>query len=297
MFPKLERELQFAKADFTKRLVACVLVDDQGNQYEGHNNEVDAHTIFHAETEAISKLSLGRKVSEMHLLGNQGTKAIIPCESCTKALFPLVDDGCKVSLYAADSPDKVYSFLFSDLIDSYASNNSVLLLDEVNFVEKLQTETPLSDRDISTLYSLRQKIQSAFVSNSPEVYLTGSAAGFSPRCLIVKQRIGKKYGDADLVFIFEKEYPLDLQQTLTVFYEEISQNSLGEVLSVSIEDLPPYTLEELDKDDIKDGFLWRKEFFVDGRDDILKLDISLGKKISSVMTRQYLSKNWLIKLL
>lgn len=289
----LLQELEKASADFTLRKVACIIVDTNGNIYSGHNSELTLQSITHAEQSSLSKIAQGELVQEIHLLGNGSIKHAIPCEGCMKALAIRTNDTVSIFLYDIENLNKKYTCSMADLIDSYAKRESVLDLSN-SLRRDLPVLTSLSDKDADFLEVFVKNITNEFSAGAFAVYLTGTAAGLSPRKLFVEQKIGKKYVDIDLVFILKNNIDESLFEKIKQSYGNASGADCLEK-DLTVEELPPYTLEELDKEQSPGGFLWRKEFSIPSLD-VASIDISVGTDLVSVMTKQYLSKNWLVKL-
>ena len=289
----LIQELKKASADFTLRKVACIIVDTNGNTYSGHNSELTLQNIIHAEQCALSKIAQGGLVQEIHLLGNGSIKHAIPCERCMNELAARTNDAARIFLYDIKNLNKKYTCSMADLIASYAKRETII--DLSNSLRKdLPVLTSLNGKDSNLLDIFIKNIINDFPADALAVYLTGTAAGLSPRKLFVGQKSGKKNVGINLVFIFKKKTDESLLEKNKRSYRNASGVDFQEN-DLLVEELPPYTLEDLDKEQSSGGFLWRKEFSIPSLD-VVAIDISVGTDLASVMTKQYLSKNWLVKL-
>ncbi|MBP6888920.1 MAG: hypothetical protein KBC21_04465 [Candidatus Pacebacteria bacterium] len=289
-YSQLHIALQKARADITNRKVACIIEDTDGNQYEGFNIEYETSSIAHAEINALQKIG-DRKIKTISLMSSldavKGIKAVIPCESCVQHLCHNSTEDTEVRLYCNKS-DTSYGAQFVDMVEAYKSKPQALI---ISSFDEIKTHTRLSTVDIKVLETFREEINKLY---KVELFITGSAAGFSPTCLFVQQVLGKPYGDVDLIFIFPNGYPKNLDDSIISAYQNALKRNAVFVDHINVLEKESYVFEEMGRDN--EGFLCRKEYVPSPDGDSSSLDISIGTSLESVITKVYLEKNWIIRI-
>ena len=285
--------LNKAETPTTGRKVSCVLIDEGGEVYQGYNIEKKGGNI-HAEEMALQTTCSSLKLKEIHLMANgslEDIKHALPCSRCQQRLVKVVKPTTKIVLHSENYP-KPFSFNWSFLLGERSSPPS--FKDKEDFFLR----GPLTDVDKKLLSCFCSQIERA-VKDNVQVYITGTASGVGgPKAKLSVKILGNPYHDLDLILIFPNKYPADPLKFITDLYKK-SLEQVGYISKpVFSREKEPYRSEcGVGKND---NFLFRRIFWADGlkvdpktenlKKDINKpsmLDISVGKKLESVITDKY----------
>ncbi len=293
-FDSLLEELSRATAPVTNRRVACAIVH-KDKIFFGHNDETGL-PYLHAECQALGEspllVGLYNVECEVHIVGDSGIKAVVPCEECAKRLSAHLSPESKIFLYRHTGGGENYCAKLGDIVTAYVPSKEMKqVVVDANFVESIQAETSLSSKDAIFLHQFLLGLSERLCGIHFDVYLSGSAAGFGPRKLYIPQIIGKPYGDLDLVIIISRQY----WETIGSIISETYGVAHGiDLCDTKFEEKSSYILEEKERAGDSQDFLFRREFFVPKSDE-LQIDVSVGADLDAVATKQYLSNNWFVR--
>ena len=309
MYKELRKLISKSKAPRTNRKVACILITQKDEVYEGSN--VEGTDILHAEEIVIEQAIKKRekfKIKKIHIMANgiaHNVKRVIPCENCSKILAPYCDEDSKIIFYFFNDSSKRYPLKLKKIIESYGSFNDVPLLSDNNLFDLYFTNylTPI-DKEVLTEFIKIIKLKCS------ELYITGSASKRGgPKQLLAKKITMIPYWDLDLIAIFPE---LDKNRINQIVREAIL-NSFRKV-GLDVKDLleklvPSYILEEDPNSKDSKDFIFRKIYrtkdmpleiiFPEYKKNILIpsiIDLSVGRNLKETTTKKYLDKNWLVRL-
>jgi cytidine deaminase len=309
MYEKLKILIKKAKTPLTDRKVACILVSSKNEIYGGYN--LEESRILHAEEMALNqaiKKSENFKIKEIHLMARgiaQNVKRAIPCENCSNILTPYCKEDSKIIFYLFNNPNKRYELKFKDILESYRSFDDILLLeDKLSFDEYFANYLTPIDRKIL------KEFMDGIKTKCSELYVTGSASKRGgPKQLLAKEITGVSYWDIDLIAIF----PEINKDQINKIVREVILNSLRQagfdVKKLLEKEVPSYILEESPNNKDSENFIFRKIYWSkdiplkimssEYKKDILipsMIDLSVGKNLKETITKRYLDKNWLVKI-
>lgn len=279
----LEVEILKAVAPVTGRLVACVLVTENGI-YSDHNFETTNIEAFqHAETRALAKALAAEpnlRITKIAMLGGGKItryKQYIPCYYCFESLYPYAQPSAEVILFPLLKSDRPISVTFEDLHSIYGDySESIINSDEPDQIKsELKEKTILRDDDINFLVTLR----TLGLENNIEFYLTGSSAGRGGPSSVLIKKLHESYSDLDIIAVVKN----------TSEYSEglIEQLILEQYKSFKKEDreIPPYQNKE--------GVVLKKTIYKCGSESSLILDFTFSTQLKGAfLYKIYYEKNW-----
>lgn len=309
---RLKNILMKAKAPITGRKVACIIIGENREEHSGYNIETKKK-IFHAEEKALAGIKKPFLIKEIHMMASgrpMNVKYAIPCEKCSNFLLPFSTIKTKILFYFYNDDTKKFILNFKDLVSNYISFNNIpeLKNKKINFF--LKNNTPLTNIDQKVLSKMYEIILSHSSNDCPiEMYITGSSSGRGgPKSILAKKITGSVYWDLDLLLIFPKKTPKNVNKLIKDIYKDSLSFVDWKHKNILEKNMPSYRLEELKKD--SKHFMFRKVYWTKGMEleihppDYKKrvnapssIDVSVGKFLNATITHKYLNKKWYIKLI
>lgn len=236
----------------------------------------------------------------------ENVKRAIPCENCSKILQPHSQEDFKAVFYFFDDSKKTYSLNLSNIINAYTSFNEIPLISDSKRFDKY-FKGYLTEIDQKFILEFVNQIKSM----CNEIYLTGSACKRgSPKPLLAKEIMGKSYLDIDLITLFSNKNKEEVNKIIKKSILK-SLNNIGFSFKELFEkDEISYILEEDPTSKDSEGFLFRKFYWAKGmqltisppdyKKNLLmpsSIDMSAGINLKETITKKYLDKKWLVRLL
>lgn len=312
MWKSLRALIKKSEAPITNRKVSCILMWEKWEKYTGYNIETEKE-IIHAEVNAIQKVKEDFKIKEIALMAgwrSMNVKHVIPCENCAKSLSPYITKKSNISFYFFEE-NKKYSLNLEKLLSSYILFAAPLKMVNNTIDDFLKKHTPLLDIDRRLLVKIYHYIQQyCITANVPlELYLTGSSSWrWWPKSILAKKITGVPYRDIDLILIFPREIPNEINSIIIHAYEDALKYVWYPLTSIDEKEELPYRLEE-SKSDKKNK--WTRKVYYDiqmeteiqaptykkRRDIPSIIDISIWTTLESTITDKYLTKKRYIQLI
>jgi len=226
--PMLVKEIQKARAPFTRCRIATIFETDKG-LITAHNIEYSKHNFVHAEASAVEVMKMmgSKKIKTIYMAGYGSfrIKGVSPCLECFLLIKPYLNKHTKLILFEPNTLRKTMAFNRLEFERSY-SNQSYSEIKGQNPEQislELHKKTLLSDTDIKFITSLRL----IGLEKGIHFYLTGSKSGRGGiGSLILKKTRG--HSDIDLMIVTKREPQLIekiFSDELNKYYQIIKKRS------------------------------------------------------------------------
>lgn len=311
-YTQLRQLLNKSKAPITHRKIACIIICNNKKECYGYNIEHTIKNIEHAEIMALKKIPPTSKIEEIHLMSYGdpvNIKYAIPCEQCCKSLIPHLMPA-SIALFYFYHKNSSFKLTFRDIVKKYKSEKNILKCEKKKISSFLKKNTVLTNIDSVLLKNFCEIIKKNNTLHKNErihVFLTGSSTGRSPKSLLAKKITGTAYCDIDLILITNIEAIQKVNGIIKDSYRATLNIIKYPAEKILEKKQPPYKLEVGKRN--THNFLFRKIYWAQGmnlkivqsnyKKDIVipsTLDISVGKTLSSSMTKEYFSKKWYMQL-